>query len=46
MRPDDRTTGEKVHECFTCGARAEGSAAGTCPACGGELRHLGRSRDL
>ncbi|WP_155118424.1 rubrerythrin-like domain-containing protein [Halorubrum sp. BV1] len=44
MRPECDTSGEKVYECFKCGSRCE--TGGACPACGGELRHLGRSRDL
>lgn len=43
MRPNCTDDGEEVYECFECGARAE--ASGRCE-CGGELLHLGRSRDL
>ena len=43
MRPNYTTSGEELYECFECGARSEES--GRCD-CGGELLHLGRSRDL
>ncbi|WP_147587247.1 rubrerythrin-like domain-containing protein [Halorubrum lipolyticum] len=43
MRPESETHGREVYECFKCGARSESD--GTCE-CGGELQHLGRSRDL
>lgn len=44
MRPRDDHTGAAVYECFECGARMEGP--GWCPSCGGELRNIGRARDL
>ncbi|MFC6772298.1 rubrerythrin-like domain-containing protein [Halorubrum pallidum] len=44
MRPECNTGGEELYECFDCGFRCE--SGGTCPTCDGELRHLGRSRDL
>ncbi|MFC7187456.1 rubrerythrin-like domain-containing protein [Halorubrum yunnanense] len=43
MRPESDSHGRELYECFECGARME--SGGTCD-CGGELRHLGRSRDL
>ena len=43
MRPNTTEGGEELYECFECGARSE--TAGHCD-CGGELLHLGRSRDL
>ena len=43
MRPQTQTTEQELYECFNCGARTK--AAGSCE-CGGELRHIGRSRDL
>ncbi|MES3160429.1 MAG: rubrerythrin-like domain-containing protein [Halorubrum sp.] len=43
MRPNCTDDGEELYECFECGTRSE--APGRCE-CGGELRHLGRSRDL
>ncbi|WP_152421915.1 rubrerythrin-like domain-containing protein [Halorubrum saccharovorum] len=43
MRPESEHTGRELYECFECGERYE--RGGTCE-CGGELRHLGRSRDL
>lgn len=38
--------GVEVYECFECGCRVEKADPGTCEKCGGELLHLGRSRDL
>ncbi|MFO7925693.1 rubrerythrin-like domain-containing protein [Natronomonas sp.] len=46
MRPNNTQTCFEVYECFYCGVRAEGINPGTCEECGGELLHLGRSRDL
>ncbi|WP_254840390.1 rubrerythrin-like domain-containing protein [Natronomonas marina] len=46
MRPKTEESGGKVYECFDCGSRVEGSTSGRCGSCGGELCHLGRSRDL
>ncbi|WP_152422937.1 rubrerythrin-like domain-containing protein [Halorubrum kocurii] len=43
MRPESGANGQELYECFECGARSE--SGGTCE-CGGELQHLGRSRDL
>ncbi|MUW15635.1 rubrerythrin-like domain-containing protein [Halorubrum sp. CBA1125] len=43
MRPNYDTNGQELYECLSCGARTD--EGGTCE-CGGELRHLGRSRDL
>ncbi|MFC6753132.1 rubrerythrin-like domain-containing protein [Halorubrum tibetense] len=43
MRPNCKNSGEELYECFECGARGE--TPGRCE-CGGELQHLGRSRDL
>ncbi|MDR9380296.1 MAG: rubrerythrin-like domain-containing protein [Natronomonas sp.] len=46
MRPSDVQATIKLYECFKCGARVEDAAPGRCEECGGELLHLGRSRDL
>ncbi|WP_299232621.1 rubrerythrin-like domain-containing protein [Natronomonas sp.] len=46
MRPNQIECGAEVHECLECGNRTEADDAGICPECGGELLHLGRSRDL
>ncbi|MGM0683207.1 MAG: rubrerythrin-like domain-containing protein [Halobacteriota archaeon] len=43
MRPQTQTKGQELYECFECGTRTE--SGGTCD-CGGELCHIGRSRDL
>jgi len=43
MRPETGVDERELYECFECGARTE--SGGTCE-CGGELMHLGRSRDL
>lgn len=43
MRPQTQTECQELYECFECGARTE--SGGTCD-CGGELQHIGRSRDL
>mgnify|MGYP000497501030 CR=1 FL=1 len=43
MRPQTQTTTKELYECFKCGKRTE--SGGTCD-CGGELQHIGRSRDL
>ena len=43
MRPESETGGRELYECFKCGSRSE--TGGICE-CGGELQHLGRSRDL
>lgn len=43
MRPEYENHGEEVYECFKCGRRTD--SPGECE-CGGELRHIGRSRDL
>jgi hypothetical protein len=46
MRPNNAEVGIDMYECFDCGARAEDPDTEVCPDCGGELLHLGRSRDL
>ncbi|QAU12530.1 rubrerythrin-like domain-containing protein [Halorubrum sp. BOL3-1] len=43
MRPQSEHTEKEVYECFECGRRTD--SPGQCE-CGGELLHLGRSRDL
>jgi len=43
MRPNSKIDGEELYECFECGSRSD--EPGYCD-CGGELLHLGRSRDL
>ncbi|WP_321162975.1 rubrerythrin-like domain-containing protein [Halorubrum sp. T3] len=43
MRPEYECDSEEVYECFECGRRTD--SAGECE-CGGELLHIGRSRDL
>ena len=43
MRPKYDHSEQELYECFKCGALVD--EAGTCE-CGGELRHIGRSRDL
>jgi len=43
MRPQATHTERELYECFECGQRTD--SAGTCE-CGGELMHIGRSRDL
>jgi hypothetical protein len=43
MRPETKITAQELYECFNCGSRTK--SAGGCE-CGGELRHIGRSRDL
>ena len=43
MRPKSDQIGQELYECFECGALVEDG--GTCE-CGGDLRHIGRSRDL
>jgi rRNA maturation endonuclease Nob1 len=35
-----------MYECLKCGSRAKAVESGVCESCGGELLHLGRSRDL
>ncbi|MEF8777673.1 MAG: rubrerythrin-like domain-containing protein [Natronomonas sp.] len=46
MRPNQIKNGINTYECFECGARVDDPDTRTCPGCGGELLHLGRSRDL
>ena len=46
MRPQPNRTEEELYECLECGERAQSKESGTCEGCGGELLHLGRSRDL
>jgi DNA-directed RNA polymerase subunit RPC12/RpoP len=46
MRPGDTDNGEQIYECFECGRRATQQENRKCPRCSGELRHLGRPRDL
>ncbi|MFB6173244.1 MAG: rubrerythrin-like domain-containing protein [Halobacteriales archaeon] len=46
MHPNTGTEGKELYECFECGARAESPATRRCASCGGELRCIGRSRDL
>jgi rRNA maturation endonuclease Nob1 len=46
MRPNTIQIDTKIHECFECGRRIENPDGKACGECGGELRHLSRSRDL
>lgn len=46
MRPNNTEKSLEMYECFECGVRVEKVNPGTCEECGGELLHLGRSRDL
>lgn len=46
MRPNKTVSEAELYECFECGSRAEAAESGVCENCGGELLHLGRSRDL
>jgi len=46
MRPNIEQDGEKVYECFSCGARTVDPGKGGCPNCGNELMNLSHSRDL
>ncbi|MEF8831831.1 MAG: rubrerythrin-like domain-containing protein [Halobacteriales archaeon] len=46
MRPNTAQDEMELYECFECGARSTSPDSRFCPACGGELRHLSRSRDL
>jgi len=43
MRPETQSVSRELYECFRCGQRTD--TGNTCD-CGGELLHLGRSRDL
>lgn len=43
MRPNYEPESRELYECFNCAGRT--TAGGTCE-CGGELQHIGRSRDL
>jgi len=43
MRPEYDHSERELYECFKCGTLVDED--GTCE-CGGELRHIGRSRDL
>ncbi len=45
MRPSVDESVIELYECFKCGGRTDTAIDG-CDRCGGELRHLGRSRDL
>ena len=46
MRPADTESSVELYECFECGSRVEDPGTPKCEDCGGELRHLGRPRDL
>lgn len=46
MRPSDTEKGTSIYECFECGRRLSEGESRECPHCGGDLRHLGRPRDL
>lgn len=46
MRPTEPDYEEELYECFDCGERIDAPETRVCPDCGGELRHISRSRDL
>ncbi|MFB6171969.1 MAG: rubrerythrin-like domain-containing protein [Haloarculaceae archaeon] len=46
MRPYIDVEQSDVYECFDCVAQVAAPERRECAACGGELRHIGRSRDL
>ncbi|QLD90958.1 rubrerythrin-like domain-containing protein [Natronomonas salina] len=46
MRPNNPEAGVELYECFDCGERTTDPPVPTCEHCGGDLRNLGRSRDL
>jgi rRNA maturation endonuclease Nob1 len=46
MRPNIFGGRTELYECFGCGRRTEAAETLSCSSCGGELRNLGRSRDL
>ncbi|MEF8776976.1 MAG: rubrerythrin-like domain-containing protein [Haloarculaceae archaeon] len=46
MRPEISRTETKLYECFACGGRETAPDTRGCDRCGGELRNLGRERDL
>ena len=46
MRPNNSGNHIEVYECFECGSRITAPDARVCDACDGELRHIGKSRDL
>ncbi|QHS17642.1 rubrerythrin-like domain-containing protein [Halopenitus persicus] len=46
MRPKTDVETESVYECFDCLARTVDPETPTCDDCGGDLWHIGRSRDM
>jgi len=46
MRPKDHENENELYECFVCGSRATDPERRTCGECGGNLRNIGRPRDL
>ncbi|WP_336326051.1 rubrerythrin-like domain-containing protein [Halovenus sp. HT40] len=46
MRPLDTEPEAELYECFDCGRRVEGPETKRCDGCGGQLRNLGKPRDL
>jgi len=46
MRPSVEADDAEEYECMHCGARVVDPDRLVCEECGGELRSLGKSRDL
>lgn len=46
MHPSSAVPGEKVYECYACGARVEDPSSQECERCGSTLQSLGVPRDL
>lgn len=46
MRPRVSEETTELYECFSCGERVSDTESQLCDSCGGQLLHLGRSRDL
>lgn len=46
MRPEKTEEESKLHECYDCGARVHNPDQRFCTTCGGEMRNIGRARDL
>ena len=46
MRPSDTDSGGELYECFECGRRVEDPETKKCEDCSGQLRNLGKPRDL